>query len=299
MQSNLFEILYVLLEKGSCTAKSLAERLEVSTRTIYRAVDALSAAGVPVYMSRGKGGGISLLPDFVLDKALLTSEEKQEILAALAAVQSVSGHGTGALDKLAGVFGNAGADWLAVDFSDWDHSGQEKWQLVKESILKRRAVAFDYYNSYGQKSRRVALPVKLWFKHRNWYLQCYCPEKQAYRMFKISRMKQVQQAECAIDYSKIPQPQPYQEEEPDKAPQIIELTLRMDKSQAYRVYDDFDDSQIRVEPDGSFFIHAAYPVGEWVFGFILSYGEHVQVVTPKFVRDELKRRTEKILQNLL
>ena len=87
MQINrLFEIIYLLLEKGSVTAAALAERFEVSVRTIYRDIDLLSGAGIPVYCSRGRGGGVSLLPDFVLDKSLLSEREQDEILFALQSV---------------------------------------------------------------------------------------------------------------------------------------------------------------------------------------------------------------------
>lgn len=87
MQINrLFEIVYILLDKKRVTSRELAERFEVSSRTIYRDIETLSAAGIPVYMSKGKGGGISLLPDFVLNKAVITDEEKEEILSSLKAV---------------------------------------------------------------------------------------------------------------------------------------------------------------------------------------------------------------------
>ncbi len=91
MQINrLFEIIYVLLQQENVTAKELAERFEVSTRTIYRDVETLSASGIPVYMSKGKGGGISLLSDFVLDKSVITDLEKKEILSSLYAIKSVN-----------------------------------------------------------------------------------------------------------------------------------------------------------------------------------------------------------------
>jgi predicted DNA-binding transcriptional regulator YafY len=81
--SRLFEIVYLLLEKGTVSARELAGRFEVSSRTIYRDVENLSAAGIPVYMSKGRNGGISLLPDFVLDKTVLTQREREEIITAL------------------------------------------------------------------------------------------------------------------------------------------------------------------------------------------------------------------------
>ena len=73
MQINrLFEIVYILLEKEKVTARELAERFEVSTRTVYRDIEALSGAGIPVYMSKGKGGGVSLLRGFNLNNAVIT-----------------------------------------------------------------------------------------------------------------------------------------------------------------------------------------------------------------------------------
>ena len=91
MQINrLFEIIYILLDKKIITSKQLAERFEVSQRTIYRDIETLSSAGIPVYMSKGKGGGISILPEFVLNKAILTDNDKMEILSSLKAVNSVN-----------------------------------------------------------------------------------------------------------------------------------------------------------------------------------------------------------------
>lgn len=81
--SRWFRIVYTLLDTGKCTASELAEKLEVSVRTIYRDLDALSAAGIPVYATQGKGGGVFILPEYVLDNVLLSGEEKEKILMAL------------------------------------------------------------------------------------------------------------------------------------------------------------------------------------------------------------------------
>lgn len=86
----LFQIVYILLDRKIVTAKELADYFEVSTRTIYRDVETLSGAGIPVYMNKGKGGGITLLPEFVLNKAVITEKEKEEILSSLNAIGAVS-----------------------------------------------------------------------------------------------------------------------------------------------------------------------------------------------------------------
>ena len=116
----LFELLYLLVERRALTAGELAERFEVSERTIYRDVDALSAAGVPVYTQRGQGGGIRLMDQFVLDRCLLSPREQDEVLFALRALLSTGGlEGAEALERLSALFRREAEGWVEVDFTDW------------------------------------------------------------------------------------------------------------------------------------------------------------------------------------
>ncbi len=118
--SRLFRILYHLLDKGRATAPELAAKFEVSQRTIYRDIDALSSAGIPVYTEPGRNGGICLLNDFILDRAVLTEKEKQEILTSLQGILA-TGYTAGEemLTKLAALFHVDTENWLEVDFSRW------------------------------------------------------------------------------------------------------------------------------------------------------------------------------------
>ena len=114
--SRWFRIVYILLDTGKCTASELAEKLEVSVRTIYRDLDALSAAGIPVYATQGKGGGVSLLPEYVLDNVLLSGEEKEKILMALQDLSVADETAGELLVKLGALFQTRAADWIEVDF---------------------------------------------------------------------------------------------------------------------------------------------------------------------------------------
>lgn len=192
--SRLFQIVYILLEKGTTTANELAERFEVSARTIYRDVEALSQAGIPIYASQGKGGGISLADRFILNKSLLSEQEQEEILLAL---QSLSAarlpESNQVLTKLSSLFKKNNANWIEVDFSSW---GGGEWQkelfsLLKHAILNRRIISFSYYGVSGEKSSRKAAPMKLLFKDKAWYFQGYCLDRMAMRTFKITRMSEV------------------------------------------------------------------------------------------------------------
>lgn len=262
----LFEIVYLLQSRPRMTARELAERFEVSVRTIYRDIDALSAAGVPVYAARGGGGGVGLLPGYVLDRSLLTDGEQDEILYALRAM-AAAGMGGAALEKLAGLFQKSGDGWLEVDFSPWGSGPAEKrvFATLKTAILSRREIAFDYYSARGEKSRRTAQPVKLVYKDAAWYLQAYCLARQALRVFKLCRMLDVTLLDAVFT-----------------------------PAAAYRVYDMFPPEWVTRLPDGRFFVSAFYPESPWIYGFLLSFGADVAVLSPPQVQQALREAGQKV-----
>ena len=121
--NRLFEIIYILLDKKKITAKELAEHFEVSTRTIYRDVEDISAAGIPIYMNKGRNGGISLLPDYVLNKTVLTEKEKNDILSAMQALDAFDESSVSlTLSKVSSFFGNNNQGYYEIDFDDWGNS---------------------------------------------------------------------------------------------------------------------------------------------------------------------------------
>ena len=173
------------------TAAELAGRFEVSVRTIYRDIDALSAAGVPVYTTQGKGGGVALMDHYILDRAAFTEEEQRQLLTALQSLPEAARAGADeTLAKLSGLFRRRETDWLQVDLSRWGsvEADQRKFEALKTAILDRRAAAFTYVSSYGLTTDRRVLPARLVFKGQSWYLQAYCTEKEDYRTFKVSRI---------------------------------------------------------------------------------------------------------------
>ena len=121
MQINrLFEIIYILLNKKLITATELAEHFEVSVRTIYRDIDTLSSAGIPIYAVQGKGGGISLLDDYILDKSLLSEKEQHEILYALHSLSGAKApESDDVLERLNHLVNKNKTSWIEVDFSPW------------------------------------------------------------------------------------------------------------------------------------------------------------------------------------
>jgi predicted DNA-binding transcriptional regulator YafY len=295
--SRLFEIVYLLMERKSLTAKELAERFEVSPRTIYRDIDTLSEAGIPVYASRGTGGGIRLMDDFVLNKSYLSEQEQNNILASLQGLSAIQVPDVEpVLSKLAALFGKNRASWIDVDFSNWSGGSQEreKFILLKDAILQSKVITFDYYSAVSEKTERVVEPLKILFKGMGWYLYGFCRAKQDYRVFKITRIKNLVNTEEAFDRA-IPS-SVFEQTDSAYSAKVIQLKLKIDSALAYRVYDEFEQENIIKDGDGSFTVSALFPEGDWIFGFILSFGSGAQVLEPPEIRYELAARVENILK---
>lgn len=289
----LFEILYLLVEKREVTAGELAKRLEVSERTIYRDVDALSAAGIPVYAQKGKGGGIRLMDQFVLDRALLSQSQQDEILFALQAIRATVG-GEEALSRLSALFRREGGDWLEVDFTDWGSGAAERenFSLVKRAILERRPLTFTYYSSAGEKSRRTVEPARLVFKSGCWYLSAFCRKKQDWRIFRLVRMEALSPEEGTCPPRRPPEqleslmPEGYRG---------VDLRLLFAPSAAWRVRDYFNPKEITARPDGTLLVECTFPEDQWLLSFLLSFGGQLEVLSPAYWRDILKEEIKKSL----
>lgn len=287
----LFGIVYTLLSEESVTAKELAARFEVSTRTIYRDIDLLSSFNIPIYASKGKNGGISLLDNYKLDKSLLSKEEQNQILFALQSMKKLGvleNDDSELADKMQQIFQNKGKDWIRIDFTDWNNSSEQNhlFELVKQAVLEERKLEFDYYNSYGEKSERKVEPLQICFKHKAWYVQAYDETKEAYRFFKVTRIKNLK----LLDETFVRDMPEEKKEQKEYEPEIVHLELEIAKEMAYRVYDEFDSDEITVTEEGNFIVKTSYPDGEWVYGFILSFGEYIRVISPTEVIKRIKEK---------
>lgn len=291
LNSRIFEMIHILLEREEITAAELAAHFEVSQRTIYRDIETLSQAGVPIYAERGKGGGIRIMEGYSIDKSLLSESERSDILSALQGFAAIIGKGE-VLNKLSAFFGVENESWLEVDFSCWSDSGQDIFEMIRKAISEKRSLRFDYYNSRGEMSGREILPLRLKFKSRTWYCHGYCLEKKAGRIFRLSRMKRVCVTDNFFRLEDIPEDMGGEEYSP--AAEFTPITLKISGEMAFRVYDDFDESEIRRLENGDFMVSAAYPLDGWVYGLILSYGENAELIEPNFMREELKRLAENI-----
>lgn len=294
MLNRMLSMIYILMNKGTVTAGELAERFEVSIRTIYRDVEVLSMAGIPVYAKKGKGGGICLTEQFVLDKMLISKQEQGEILAALASLaQTGAQHEEETLRKLGDFFKAEPENWVAIDFSDWSGRRKELFEDLRHAIIGRRVLEFDYYGQYGEMAKREVEPVQLLFKEYTWYLRAYCRTRGAMRLFKVLRMKRLNVQDEIFNVNE----KRFQEPEPaalSPGPEATEITIWIQKKEAYRVYDRFDEDEITVLPAGDFMIRMRSVPDDWVYGMILSFGPSAKVVAPMEIKEEIRRRIQEM-----
>lgn len=292
--NRLLEIVTMLLNRETVTAKELSDRFNVSTRTIYRDIDVLSSAGVPVYTNKGNSGGISLLEDYTLNKTMLSKSESEGLLLSLKAMGATSYPEVDIiLEKISSIFkGNHAHDWIEVDFEGWSSkvNEQDRFSKIRDAILGKQVISFDYINGNGIKSSRSAEPVKLIWSGNTWYLIAYCLKRNAHRMFRLSRIKNVQ---IMGQHFALREVQEY-EKQVTHTP-FIELKLCCNEKIMHRIYDTFDEDLISKNNDGSFDVTAFIPEDEWVYGYILSFGGNAEVVAPEHIRKIIKTRAKEIL----
>ncbi|MCL1906264.1 MAG: YafY family transcriptional regulator, partial [Clostridiales bacterium] len=296
MQINrLFEIVYLLMDHKNLTAKELAGHFEVSPRTILRDIDTLSSAGIPVYTSQGKGGGIFIRESYVLNKTVISESEQNQILFALQSMAATRQAETeGILSRLRSLFDKEDKDWIEADFSRWGNSAADKAKFasLKNALLNERAVSFTYYNSGGEASQRRVCPLKLLFKSTAWYLQAFCLTRQDYRTFKVSRMSSVEVLEEAFNGKEFRIPKA--ETPVCLPPSFIKVKLRIMPQAAYRIYDEFEEKDIIINEDGSYIVTIDLPEDQWLYEYILSFGAAAEVLAPLEVRRKMLRQAEKI-----
>lgn len=245
-------------------------------------------------MSKGKDGGIGILEEYVLNKSILSEEEQNQILFALQSLEKMNDQTEkDILEKMSTIFNKKVTDWIKIDFSNWSPSKENTFQIIKSAILNKQLVEFTYYNSAGEKNLRVVEPLQIWFKDKSWYLISYCRLKKDYRFFKLTRMKEVKLLEEHFERE-----MPKQHEEKKNFKNIL-LELEISKEMSYRVYDEFDSNEITRKDDGNFIIKVEFPENEWVYSFILSFGEYVKVLSPEYAKNIVKEKLKKTLENYL
>ena len=291
-ESRLFRIVYYLLQNGKATAPELAQKFEVSIRTIYRDIDSISSAGIPIYAMQGKGGGISILNDYTLDKSLFSEQEQEQMLTALQGMAATTEENSNELlTKLSGLFQINSTNWIEVDFSDWAHRTpqQDTFNIIKEAIFQKRTISFCYFSGKGNKEKRNVRPIRLVFKSKSWYLYSFCLLRNDYRFFKLTRIKELEMLSETFtqDFT------PTKIEKQIQVENTVAVKLKFDRQAAFRVYDEFTDS-ITEDSQGNLYVQIDLPDNEVLYSYVMSFSDSVEIIEPQSIREQMKKRLQKM-----
>ena len=296
--NRLTEIIILLLNKKIVTAKELADKFQVSTRTIYRDIEELSLSGIPVYMNKGKNGGIYLLEEYSLNKTILSEKDKQSLIIALKTLEATKYPEIDSITNKISFMLNKEelSDWIDIDFSHWgsDFKENNKFNKIKSAILNNKIIEFSYVNSCGNRSIRTIEPMKLIYKGQTWYLYGFCKLKEDTRTFRITRIKDLDVKEENFIRRKIKDI----DTNPSKKmiENMINLRLKLKKEVLYRMFDDFNQDSLIDNKDGTYEISIEIPENEWLYGYILSFGNFVEVIEPEHIRNIILNKMKETIK---
>lgn len=283
----LIGILSVLLQKEKVTSRELAEKFEVSQRTILRDVDTLCRAGIPLLSEQGSGGGISIMDGYTIDRTLLSSEDIQAILAGLKSLDSVSNSNKYRLlmDRLSSGQPRTAKvnNSFIIDLSSWDKSAvSDKIELIKKALEQRHIISFRYFSPNGESCRRIE-PYHLIFQWSSWYVWGYCTDREDYRMFKLTRMAELAVTEDMIPERNVPG---YTCDKLRHTKGEIKVTVRFDNSVRWRIIDEFGTDIPKDNGSNDLLMSFTWSDKQSFFSYILTFGSSAEIIEPPEYRKE-------------
>jgi predicted DNA-binding transcriptional regulator YafY len=296
-------ILLVLLNKERVTAVELAKHFQVSVRTIYRDIESLNMAGIPIYSQQGIGGGFSILENYKLNKEFLNEKEIAAITSAIKGVSTIV-HDVGLdtiiekMNSIAKSSKETSDKELILDFSQWNSNKKQKVDTIKKAIDGKNVLSFNYTKFDNLNTERIVEPVNLIFKGHSWYLHAYCRIRGDFRTFRVSRIMNLMMLKER--YS--PRKEALVKKDDLSSwmnnlitdTRTIKLIMKFSPTVRAKVLDYFDETQIHFMNDGYMRVEVTYPDDEWTYGVILSFGADVEVLEPQYVRDIIKEKSNKI-----
>ena len=295
----LIAILTVLLRREYVSSQVLSEKFCVSVRTIYRDMQALERAGIPIVTNPGPGGGFGIVEQYKIDKKLFTD---QDIATLLSGLSSVSGPVPDAvinqtLEKIKGLIPHERktsieltSKQLYIDMTPWSSNPMvtETISQIRKAMEQNLIVHFEYFTRSNETSRRTVEPHQLVLKENKWYLRGWCKTREDFRTFKIARIRNFETLNEHFA------PREFKNTLDDfkdwQHDRMIFVDIVIDESLRERAMDFCRAEYIQDLPDGRIAIHMPFVESEMGYGVLLSFGANGEVLGPPHIRKEMTRR---------
>lgn len=299
----LVSIIMVLLDKERIGAQELADMFEVSPRTIYRDIDTINMAGIPIRSVSGVGGGFEIMQNYKMDKSVFSTADLSAILMGLSSLSEMI-RGNELINALAKVKSFIPADkvhdielktnQICIDLSTWigNQNTQVYLDIIKTALQDCRLVSFEYIAHHGKKTRRTVEPYQLVLKSGHWYFQGYCRMRNDFRLFRLSRISNLQMEKenfIPRDFRK-----PILDFEETLQSMQAPIKIRIHRSILDRVLDYCTYEHFF--PDGGDYYIVDFPFieNEYYYDILLGFGDKCECLEPLKIRDEMKRRIQGI-----
>lgn len=295
----MLTIIVMLLNRNRISAKTLAQKFEISVRTVYRDIEAINMAGIPIVSYSGNNGGFGILENYKLDHQLLTLNNLCSMLSALKGMNSTLEdiELESSIEKLRNLIPqdktqhlDLHMEQIIIEMLPWAETPQQKQRVreIQNGIIKSQLMTITYRNYANETSTRQIEPMSLIFKGYSWYLFAYCNLRADFRLFRISRMIDLQ----IEDRLFIRREKSYREMEKASKNQVslTSITLKFTPQVRTRVEDIFDRENIVILNTGEMIVTTQFPEMDWFFTLIFGFGEHVEVLGPERVRRAVATR---------
>ncbi|MDT8717155.1 YafY family transcriptional regulator [Clostridium sp. 19966] len=295
----LLGIVTILLENPKVKAKTLAEKFEVSIRTIHRDIEDICKAGIPIVTYQGGDGGISIAEGYKLNDSILTLEDMNNIIIGLKGMESISNEKN--VKMLLEKFQSrreeiiAANDSIFIDLASFYKEGlSSKIKSLREAIMERHKVEFQYFSA-SRTCKRIVDPYYISFKWGAWYLIAYCNLRNDFRVFKLNRMDKLNKIETEFQSVDISDEKLNMDNYFNGDEEIAELLI--DKSMEYKIVDEYGAGSYEITEENKIRFQLTYVNKEYAIEFILSMGDKVKIISPDSLVEEIKNKAKNILSN--
>lgn len=296
----LIAITMYLLNRKTVSASMLAERFEVSKRTIQRDIDALNQAGIPIISTHGSDGGYEIMDGFKLTKQIADIDDYLNIIIALKGLSSAYDN-----DKINDTLEKAlttmqgGKQRVFVDFTVARENKyiNEYLKMIEGAISSETLLCIEYSNADGIISTRTIEPLALSYQWYSWYLFAFCTQKQDYRLFKLPRITKCQ-----------PTIGSFSKQHDENVEALMQTSLSRDSRKQFcikllckkesrrQAIEYLGDNILKELEDGAFILQVnEVPFERMWFSLLLGFGNQVEVIEPIELRAMLKQKAEEIL----
>ena len=299
----LVSIIMILLDKERIGAQELADMFEVSPRTIYRDIDVINMAGIPVHSTSGVGGGFEIMQNYKVDRKVFSTADLSTLLMGLSSLSGMI-RGDELVHALAKIKSFIPADkardielksnQICIDLCPWmgNRDIQAYLEIVKTALHESKLLTFEYADRHGNKTIRTAEPYQLVLKNNHWYWQGFCHKRTDYRLFKLSRISNLQMQQETFT------PRNYQKPLLDFADMLetmqIKIKIRIHKSVMERVREFCDYENISPDGNEHYIVQFPFIENDFYYNILFSFGDKCECLEPSHIRTEMKRRIHDI-----